>query len=151
MNDGGSRHEHCPRASRGRDCAAKRRVEPEPDRARSHRPLGGGGVGGRGKGQAHALAVGRDRAAVSGRREDRVERSKLELRPGLRLVPRCWAESWARRCAAIAVLLAAVRAGPAAAEEIVANYSAFWAGLPAANIRLTLRDDGVGRDGSAGY
>jgi hypothetical protein len=36
-------------------------------------------------------------------------------------------------------------AGPAAAEEIVANYSAYWAGLPAANIRLTLHD------GSAGY
>jgi len=36
-------------------------------------------------------------------------------------------------------------AGPAEAEDIVANYSAFWAGLPAANIRLTLRD------GSAGY
>jgi hypothetical protein len=35
-------------------------------------------------------------------------------------------------------------AGPAAAEDIVANYSAFWAGLPAANIRLTLRDGSVG-------
>jgi len=45
----------------------------------------------------------------------------------------------------------AVTAGPAAAEDIVANYSAYWAGLPAANIRLTLRDGSVGRYGSAGY
>jgi hypothetical protein len=35
-------------------------------------------------------------------------------------------------------------AGPAAAEDIVASYSAYWAGLPAANIRLTLRDGGSG-------
>jgi hypothetical protein len=35
-------------------------------------------------------------------------------------------------------------AGPAAADDIVANYSAFWAGLPAANIRLTLRNAGAG-------
>jgi hypothetical protein len=34
---------------------------------------------------------------------------------------------------------------------MVANYSAYWAGIPAANIRLTLRDSGGGRDGSAGY
>jgi hypothetical protein len=34
--------------------------------------------------------------------------------------------------------------GPAAAEDIVANYSAYWAGLPAANIRLTLHNAGVG-------
>ena len=38
----------------------------------------------------------------------------------------------------------AVIAGPATADDIVANYSAFWAGLPAANIRLTLRDSRVG-------
>ena len=37
----------------------------------------------------------------------------------------------------------AMIAGPAAAEDIVANYSAFWAGLPAANIRLTLRNAGL--------
>jgi hypothetical protein len=47
--------------------------------------------------------------------------------------------------------VAAVAAGPAAADEIVANYSAYWAGLPAANIRLTLRYASVGRDGGAGY
>jgi hypothetical protein len=34
--------------------------------------------------------------------------------------------------------------GKAAAEEIVALYSAYWAGLPAAHIRLTLRDGGPG-------
>ena len=38
----------------------------------------------------------------------------------------------------------AVTAGPAPAEDIVANYSAYWAGLPAANIRLTLGDGGAG-------
>jgi len=37
----------------------------------------------------------------------------------------------------------AVTADPAAAEDIVANYSAYWAGLPAANIRLTLGDGGA--------
>ncbi len=42
-------------------------------------------------------------------------------------------------------------AGPAAAEDIVANYSAFWAGLPAANIRLTLHDVSVGHDASVGH
>src|SRR5205807_2509552 len=48
-------------------------------------------------------------------------------------------------------LFAALIAGPAAGEDIVANYNAYWAGLPAANIRLTLRDAGIGRDGSVGY
>ena len=38
----------------------------------------------------------------------------------------------------------AVTPGPAPAEDIVANYSAYWAGLPAANIRLTLGDGGAG-------
>jgi hypothetical protein len=47
--------------------------------------------------------------------------------------------------------VAAVAAGPAAGDEIVANYSAYWAGLPAANIRLTLRYASVGRDGGVGY
>jgi hypothetical protein len=55
------------------------------------------------------------------------------------------------RGSAIAGLLVAVMGGPAAAEDIIANYSAYWAGLPAANIRLTLRDGNVGRDGRAGY
>jgi hypothetical protein len=35
-------------------------------------------------------------------------------------------------------------AGPTAAEDIVASYSAVWAGLPAANILLTLRNGSVG-------
>ena len=60
------------------------------------------------------------------------------------MVPRCWRQAWARRGSAAVPLLVAVIAGPALAEEIVANYSAFWAGLPAANIRLTLRDGIVG-------
>ena len=41
------------------------------------------------------------------------------------------------------VLLSAT-AGPAAAEDIAAIYSAYWAGLPAGNIRLTLRNGGAG-------
>jgi uncharacterized protein DUF3108 len=62
---------------------------------------------------------------------------------------RCWRQPWARRLwgrhgVAIGVLLLAATGGPAAAEEIVANYGAYWAGLPAANIRLTLRNGGVG-------
>jgi len=43
----------------------------------------------------------------------------------------------------VGVLLAAI-AAPAAAEDLVATYSAYWAGLPAANIRLTMRDIGAG-------
>ena len=39
-----------------------------------------------------------------------------------------------------AALFAMSIAGGAAAEEIVAVYTAHWAGLPAAHIRLTLRD-----------
>jgi hypothetical protein len=71
-----------------------------------------------------------------------MERSKLELHPGLRP---CGAVGGKRgRGAAVCVLLVAVAAGPAAAEEMVANYSAYWAGLPAAHIRLTLRDGGLG-------
>jgi hypothetical protein len=45
---------------------------------------------------------------------------------------------------AILLLLAAGTAGPAAAEDLVANYSAYWAGLPAANIRLILQNGGAG-------
>lgn len=52
-------------------------------------------------------------------------------------------QPWSRHGSAI-VLAAAVAAGPAAADETVANYSAYWAGLPAANIRLTLSDGGAG-------
>jgi hypothetical protein len=67
------------------------------------------------------------------------------------MVLRCWRKAWARRGPATVLLLVAVIAGPAPAEDIVANYSAFWAGLPAANIRLTLHDASIGRDGSAEY
>jgi Protein of unknown function (DUF3108) len=42
----------------------------------------------------------------------------------------------------IASLGATTGARPAAAEEIVAVYSAFWAGIPAGQIRLKLRDSG---------
>jgi len=44
--------------------------------------------------------------------------------------------------AALIVMAAGMR--PASAEDITAVYSAFWAGLPAAEIRLKLRDDGPG-------
>lgn len=57
-------------------------------------------------------------------------------------MPRC-RQPWSRHGSAI-VLAVAVAAGPAAADETVANYSAYWAGLPAANIRLTLSDGGAG-------
>jgi hypothetical protein len=67
------------------------------------------------------------------------------------MAPRCWRKAWARHGPATVLLLVAVIAGPASAEDIVANYSAFWAGLPAANIRLTLHDASIGRDGSAEY
>ena len=43
-----------------------------------------------------------------------------------------------------AAFFAMTIAGGAAAEEIVAVYIAHWAGLPAAHIRLTLRDGGPG-------
>lgn len=54
---------------------------------------------------------------------------------------------WARRlgCAlGIALLLIAGGVHDATAEDIVAVYAAFWAGLPAAKIRLKLRDGGAG-------
>ncbi|MGC2202060.1 MAG: DUF3108 domain-containing protein [Stellaceae bacterium] len=40
----------------------------------------------------------------------------------------------------MALWAAAVWSGPATAEDIVAVYSAYWAGLPAAEIRLKLED-----------
>jgi hypothetical protein len=49
------------------------------------------------------------------------------------------------RCAlGIALLLATVATRQAAADDIVAVYTAFWAGLPAADIRLKLSDGGPG-------
>jgi Protein of unknown function (DUF3108) len=49
-----------------------------------------------------------------------------------------------RRALSLAVLLAAVTARQAAADDIVAVYTAFWAGLPAADIRLRLSGGGSG-------
>jgi hypothetical protein len=49
-----------------------------------------------------------------------------------------------RRALGIALLLATATARHAAADDIVAVYTAFWAGLPAANIRLKLSDGGPG-------
>jgi hypothetical protein len=43
-----------------------------------------------------------------------------------------------------AIIAGAAGTGPAAAEDIIAVYSAYWAGLPAAEIRLKLRDGGPG-------
>lgn len=43
---------------------------------------------------------------------------------------------------AMGLLLATAGAGPLAADEIVAVYDAFWAGLPAGRIRLKLHDAG---------
>lgn len=49
------------------------------------------------------------------------------------------------RCAlGIALLLATVTTRQAAADDIVALYTAFWAGLPAADIRLKLGGSGPG-------
>ena len=49
-----------------------------------------------------------------------------------------------RRALGIALLLATVGSRQAAAHDIVAVYTAFWAGLPAADIRLKLGDGGPG-------
>jgi Protein of unknown function (DUF3108) len=58
--------------------------------------------------------------------------------PRYRLLP------WRRfGCAlGLALLGATTSAGGAAAEDIIAVYSAFWAGIPAGQIRLKLRDSG---------
>jgi uncharacterized protein DUF3108 len=53
-------------------------------------------------------------------------------------------QSPAARGGAVGLVLLAAIAGSAAAEDIVANYSAYWAGLPAANIRLILSSDRAG-------
>jgi len=44
----------------------------------------------------------------------------------------------------LALLAETAMPGRAGGEEIVAAYSAYWAGLPAAQIRLKLRDGGAG-------
>jgi len=59
-------------------------------------------------------------------------------------VPHGWRQACRWAGSAIALLLVATAAGPSAAEDIVASYSAHWAGLPAANIRLILRAGGTG-------
>ena len=59
-------------------------------------------------------------------------------------MPHGWRQACRWAGSAIALLLVATAAGPSAAEDIVASYSAYWAGLPAANIRLILRAGGAG-------
>jgi hypothetical protein len=61
-------------------------------------------------------------------------------------VPRYRLQPWRRfGCAlGIALLGATTSSGGAAAEDIIAVYSAFWAGLPAGQIRVKLRDSGSG-------
>jgi hypothetical protein len=49
-----------------------------------------------------------------------------------------------RRALGIALLLATVTTRPTDADDIVVLYTAFWAGLPAADIRLKLGDGGPG-------
>lgn len=53
-------------------------------------------------------------------------------------IPRRW-----RRTVAALALLIALGVRPAYAEEAQALYQAYWAGLPAGQIRLTLREDGA--------
>lgn len=48
-----------------------------------------------------------------------------------------------RRAWLAAALAAALATHPAAAGEVAALYQAYWAGLPAGQIRLTLGDDGA--------
>ena len=48
------------------------------------------------------------------------------------------------RALGLALLLMQGTASQVAADDIVATYTAFWAGLPAANIRLKLRDSDPG-------
>jgi hypothetical protein len=61
-------------------------------------------------------------------------------------VPRYRLQPWRRfGCAlGIALLGATTSSGGAIAEDIIAVYSAFWAGLPAGQIRVKLRDSGSG-------
>lgn len=49
-------------------------------------------------------------------------------------------------CAAAVVVMLLMTGGGARAEAVVALYSAYWAGLPAAQIRLKLAADGSGYD-----
>jgi Protein of unknown function (DUF3108) len=44
----------------------------------------------------------------------------------------------------LTMLAAAIHSRPVAAEDIVAVYAAYWAGLPAAEIRLRLSEDAAG-------
>lgn len=63
-----------------------------------------------------------------------MEPRKLAILPGLKLAR--------LGCSLLASSLWAIDARPLAAEEIVATYSAFWAGVPAGKIRLRLREGG---------
>jgi len=55
-----------------------------------------------------------------------------------------WWQPFRWAASAIGLLLVVAPAGPSVAEDFVASYSAYWAGLPAGNVRLTLRDRGAG-------
>jgi hypothetical protein len=59
-------------------------------------------------------------------------------------MPRNRRQSWRQLGCACGIVLSAITlsAARAAAEDIVAVYTAYWAGLPAAQIRLTLRNGG---------
>jgi Protein of unknown function (DUF3108) len=60
-------------------------------------------------------------------------------------VPRYRRYAWRLGCAlGLALFGVTTTARPVTAEDVVAVYSAFWAGLPAAQIRLVLRDIGPG-------
>ena len=61
-------------------------------------------------------------------------------------VPRYRPQRWRRFGCALSIALfgATTTTHEAAAEDITAVYSAFWAGLPAGQIRVKLRDNGSG-------
>jgi Protein of unknown function (DUF3108) len=82
-------------------------------------------------------------------------RRRLELPAGVRSgralrpvsSPRRRTRSWGSRAGVLGVALLLAAGGAARADEIIAVYKAYWAGLPAAEIRLKLRDgDGTYND-----
>ncbi len=82
-----------------------------------------------------------------------MERRQLGLSAGLRTAraggratPRRLCRSWPEAAVLGFALLVAAFGGPARADQIVALYSAYWAGLPAGQIRLSLDDGEAGYD-----
>jgi hypothetical protein len=67
-------------------------------------------------------------------------------RTGARTISGRWCRGWLEAAVLGFALLVAAAAGPARAEQIVALYSASWAGLPAGQIRLSLDDGKAGYD-----